>query len=230
MNSLFSYDSKIMQLLMFIGDLMIINVLYLVCCIPIFTIGAAQAGLYTAAKVLLDKEDDTSASSAFFKGFANGFGTVTLSWGMMTVALALIIYLCLTAIAMGAPVWLCAIPMVIAALFQTLVPAFHSRFGCTAFQLIRNVFFLLFAHPIRSIATAVLIWVPLAVFLLDTYKFMLVGPIWLALYFSTAATFGYSFLKKPFTTLVNHFNKTHNPEVESPEDLLDESADDAEEI
>ena len=60
MGGLFSYDSKPMQILMFVGDLIILNILYLICCIPIFTIGAAQAGMYTACKVLLDKEDDSS--------------------------------------------------------------------------------------------------------------------------------------------------------------------------
>ncbi len=231
MNSIFSYESKMMQTMMFLGDLMILNFLYLVCCIPIFTIGAAQAGLFNAVKVLLDKEDDSSPSAAFFKGFANGFGTVTLSWGLMSVALLAVVYLGLTAIAMGAPIWLCVIPMILLAIFQALIPAFHSRFGCTAMQLIRNVFLLLFAHPIRSIATAVLVWLPFAVFMLDLYTFMLIMPIWLTLYFSTAVAFGFSFLKKPFTTLIKHFNDTHNPEApaleESGEEAVEEE--DAEE-
>ena len=44
MGGLFSYDSKLMQILNFIGDLIILNVLYLVCCLPVVTIGAAQIG------------------------------------------------------------------------------------------------------------------------------------------------------------------------------------------
>ena len=212
MNSIFSYDSKVMQLLMFLGDLMILNVLYVLCCIPIFTIGAAQAGLYNAVKVLLDKEDDSSPSAAFFKGFANGFGTVTLAWGLMSVLLVLVAVAGGYAYIYGYPAWLAILPIVLVALFQTLIPAFHSRFGCTALQLVRNAFFLLFAHPIRSIFAVVLIWVPTAVFMLDTYLFMAAMPIWLALYFSTAACFGYSFLKKPFKTLTDHFNETHSSE------------------
>ena len=218
MNSVFSYDSKMMQALMFLGDLMILNFVYLICCIPIFTIGAAQAGLYSGAKVLLDKEDDSSPTAAFFKGFASSFGTVTLAWGLMTVALLVVVYLGRTAIAMGAPIWLCVIPMVLFAILQALIPPFNERFGCTTMQLIRNVFLLLFAHPIRSIATAVVIWVPAAVFMLDLYTFMLIMPIWLTLYFSTACTFGFTFLKKPFTTLINHFNDTHNPEAPALEE------------
>lgn len=213
MNSIFSYDSKLMQILMFLGDLIILNFLYIMCCIPVFTIGAAQAGLYNAVKVLLDKEDDSSAAGAFFKGFTSGFGTVTLAWGLMSLLLVLVAVAGGYAYIYGYPAWLAILPIVLVALFQTLIPAFHSRFGCTAMQLIRNVFFLLFAHPIRSIGAVVLLWIPLAVFMLDTFLFIQITPIWLTLYFSTAAAFGYSFLKKPFTTLTDHFNETHGPEV-----------------
>lgn len=224
MNSLFSYDSKLMQILMFLGDLMILNFLYLLCCIPVFTIGAAQAGMYTACKVLLDKEDDTPASSAFFRGFRNGFGTITLSWGLSMVLTAVIVFVCLSAIALGAPIWLCAIPMLLAVIFQTLIPAFHSRFGCSALQLFRNAFFLFFAHPIRSIGTAVFLWLPAVVFMLNLYTFMQLIPIWITLYYSTAFAFGCSFLKKPFHTLVDHFHETHPAEDPDTEEAALEGA------
>lgn len=218
MSSIFSYESKMMQTLMFLGDLMILNFLYLVCCIPIFTIGAAQAGLHTAVKVLLDKEDDTSPSAAFFRGFISGFGTITLAWALASVLLAVLVYLGLTAIAMGSPIWLAVLPMILAAIFHALIPAFHSRFGCTALQLFRNAFFLLFAHPLRSIATAAVIWLPVVVFMLDLYLFMTITPIWATLYFSTAFCFGATFLKKPFKTLLDHFNETHgNAEASAAE-------------
>ena len=43
----FSYESKPMQILMLLGDLIILNLLFILCSLPVFTIGAAQAGLYT---------------------------------------------------------------------------------------------------------------------------------------------------------------------------------------
>ena len=102
---------------------------------PIFTIGAAQAGLYSAVKVLQDKEDDSSPAKAFFKGFKSGFGTVTLAWGIMTVILLLIGYLGIAAIMQGSMKWLVAISVSICGIFQCLIPLFHSRFNCTASQL-----------------------------------------------------------------------------------------------
>lgn len=210
MNSIFSYDSKFMQILMFLGDLIILNLLYILCCIPIFTIGAAQAGLHTGIKVLLDKEDDTSIAAAFFRGFTTGFGTVTLSWGLMTLVLILTIYLGVSAILLGAPVWLVAVGIVFCAIFQALIPLFHARFSCTVMQLIRNSWFMLFAHPLRSVAVCILVWLPVGTFLLmDMYSFMALTPLWGTLYFSTSFAFAHTCMKKPIKVLIDHFNETH---------------------
>ena len=236
MGGLFSYDSKPMQILMFLGDIILLNWLYLLCCIPIFTIGAAQAGMFTACKVLLDKEDDSSVYAAFFRGFTGGFGTVTLAWGVMTLVLLLVGYGAITAVMLGAPVWMVSIAVALCAIFQILVPAFHSRFGCTWWQLIRNSWFLLFAHPLRSIASAALISFPLVYLVICLYNgnvfdFMSMTPIWGMLYFGTAFCFATSFLKKPFNTLIKHFNTTHGldqdgnplpPAEENEEALLEE--------
>ena len=210
MGNLFSYESKPMQILMFLGDLMILNFWYLICCIPLFTIGAAQAGLYTALRVLQDPEDDSSPTKAFFRGFSGGFKTITIAWGLLTVVFLAVCATALLAAANGLPLWLCAISVFVCALFQTLVPAFHSRFGCTSTQLIRNVWFLAFAHPLRSLGVTALIWLPVVVFSVDLYRFMALTPLWGTIYYSSALLFSNMFLKKPFNTLVDHFNKTHS--------------------
>lgn len=226
MDSIFSYDSKPMQVLMFIGDLIILNFIYLLTCLPVFTIGAAQVGMYSAAKVMLDKEDDSSLTAAYFKGFKNGFGTVTIAWGLMSLLLVFVAFTGFTAIQYGAPAWLIAIAVVVSALFQSLIPLFHSRFNCTVKQLIRNAWFLMFAHPLRSLGVFVVIWFPVAMFLVDTYTFMTITPIWGTLYFSTAMLFGFSFMKKPFKTLIDNFNETHNPDgsEKTPEQIAEEAA------
>lgn len=231
--NVFSYESKPMQILMYLGDLIILNLVYLICCFPIFTIGAAQAGLFNAVKVLQDPEDDSSPTAAFFKGFANGFGKVTLAWCLMTVLLVIIAVACMFGYSLGLPTVLCIIPVVIVAMFQTLVPIFHSRFDCTAMQLIRNSWFLMFAHPIRSIGAVLLIWIPVVVFLLNAYTFMMLTPLWGTVYYSAAALFGHLFLKKPFKTLIDEFNsrqeKANNTAEEAalPDGTEDPTAEEA---
>lgn len=209
MGNLFSYENPVMQILMKLGDLIILNFLYLLSCLPVFTIGAAQAGLYTAMKVMQDKEDDSSLVEAYFRGFKNGFVTITLAWGLMTVALILVAVACAYAAGFGLPTWICIVPIAILAWYIAQLPAFHSRFGCTVWQLIRNVWFLIIAHPLRTLATAVLTWLPLGLFLSKySFAFFSMVPIWCTLYFSTAWAFNYSFLKKPFNVLIEHFNTT----------------------
>ena len=234
MGGFFSYESKPMQILMFLGDVIILNVIYLVCCIPIFTIGAAQSGMFTACKVLLDKEDDSSPYAAFWRGFTKGFGTVTLAWGIMTLVLAVVAYGAVTAALLGAPVWLVLIAVAMCAIFQTLVPAFHSRFGCTWWQLIHNSWFLLFAYPLRSIATVAAVWIPLGYLSVclyngNLYDFMALTPIWGTLYFGTAFCFGSGFLKKPFAVLTQHFNETHGLDKDGNPLPTEKSEDDEEE-
>ena len=218
MGGFFSYESKPMQIMMFLGDIILLNVIYILCCLPVFTIGAAQAGMFTACKVLLDKEDDSSPYAAFWRGFTSGFGTVTLAWGVATVVMGVTIWFSVSAMLLEGAKWLSWIAMGLVAVFQCLVPAFHSRFGCKWWQLLTNSWFLLFAHPLRSIGTTLLIWIPgIAFALLDLHTFMSLMPIWGALYYATAFCFASTFLKKPFKTLTDHYNEVHGIKPEGEE-------------
>lgn len=213
MKGLFSYDSPIMQILSYIGDLLILNFLFLLCCIPIFTIGAAQAGLYTATRVLQDKEDDSSVSAAFFRGFRNGFGTITPVWDILFVLFLAICYISYLAACYGLSLWICVVPIFICMLFLALAPAFHARIECTAKQLLPNCWYLAVSHPLCSLGVAILIWLPLVMFLTNTYLFMLLVPLWGTVYYASAALFGVWLLKKPFRILEDQWNENHPPEV-----------------
>lgn len=214
MGNLFSYENPIMQILMKIGDLIILNFLFLLCSLPVFTMGASYAGLYTAMKVMFDKEDDSSLVEAFFRGFKNGFKTITIAYNVLLVVTVAVAAAAMVAYAYGLKLWICILPVAICLWYISQVPAFHSRFGCTATQLVRNVWFLIIAHPLRTLGVAIMTWIPVVLFLGDLYIFMSMVPIWCTLYFSTAASFSYGFLKKPFNTLIEHFNTTHTPEGE----------------
>lgn len=209
--NILSYDSKPMQILAFVGDLIILNILYLVCCLPILTIGAAQAGLHTAIKVLIDPEDHSSPSGAFFRGFISGFGTITLTWGLVALLFVLEAF---AAIFMGNMLWVVLIAMAICSIFLSLIPMIHARFGCTAMQLIRNAFYLILAHPIRSIGVTIVVFFPLFTladallgFLkwFDIYTFMAYTPIWGSVYFSGVYCFANGFMRKPIKTMIGEF-------------------------
>ena len=216
--NIFSYESKFNQILMFVADLCILNLLFVLCSLPIFTIGASQAALYSGIRVLLDPEDDNSPAKTFLKAFRTGFGSVTLAWGAYALAQLFMVVLLYLVVTMGLfnagatlPIILCVVALAILILLQSQIPLFHSRFTCSAGQLLNNSIRLVLAHPFRSIIVAVLLWVPVALFfVLHTLHFAMISLTFLLLYYSVVFMFSFMLMKKPFKVLIDHYNSTHD--------------------
>ena len=167
----------------------------------------------------LDKEDDSSCLAAFFRGFKNGFGKVTFVWCFLSLMVSGMVYAFLTLYftASGAftlPVILSLIALFICVIFQTLAPVFHSRFDCKPIHLISNVWFLLVAHPLRSIGSVLLIWLPVIILCYDMYTFVMLGPAYITLMYGIAFMFTVSFMRKPFQTLTDEFNRQNGIQPE----------------
>ena len=218
--NIFNYESKFNQLAMTVADLIILNILYIVCCIPIFTLGAAQAGLFTGIRVLLDPEDDSPVYKAFFKGFANEFRTITVAHLILLAVLAVLLLLTgytLTLMLAGGSnlsFIICVVAASLVFIIHSLCGPFHATFGCTVGQLIRNSFFMLVAYPLRSLATGVLVLLPLAI--LMVWPQVLLGGLigFGTLYYSVADLCIFSMMKKPFQRLKDSFYKAQNAEAE----------------
>lgn len=76
---IFSIDSPLMIFLGKAADILILNILYIVCSLPIITIGATTTAAYTVTKTL-KKGEEISIIKDFFIAFKNNFKTSTLSW------------------------------------------------------------------------------------------------------------------------------------------------------
>lgn len=82
MGKLFNLDSPIMNFLSKMADLIWLNVLAFICCIPIFTIGASMTSLhYVVLKLVRDEE--SYITQAFFKSFKQNFKQATIIWLIM---------------------------------------------------------------------------------------------------------------------------------------------------
>ncbi len=218
--NIFNYESKFNQLVMAVADMIIINLLYVVCCIPIFTIGAAQAGLFTGIRVLMDPEDDSSVAKAFFKGFSSGFGKITIVNTILLALLAgLILILGNTLILMYAggsklSVIICAVIIAFVYILHTVSAPFHATFDCSVMQLLRNSFFVFMAYPLRSIVCAALLLLP-AVILMIWPDIILGGIFAIAtLYYSLVYSVILGLMKKPFKRLKDNFYAAQNPSEE----------------
>lgn len=79
MRNLFSLDGPVMTFLNKAADLVVLNLLYLVCCIPVFTIGAATTALYYVS-LRMAKEEEGYVTKDFFRSFKTNFRQATIIW------------------------------------------------------------------------------------------------------------------------------------------------------
>ncbi len=82
---IFKYDSPLMSFLNTVFDLMFLNILCFVCCIPIITIGPALAAKYDVAMRIVRKEEPTIFRH-FFRAFKNNFKQSIIIWSVLLVA------------------------------------------------------------------------------------------------------------------------------------------------
>lgn len=122
---LFDIDSPLMQGLSKMADLMWLNVLTLLCCLPVVTIGASLTALnYMALKIVRDEE--CYVTRGFFKSFKQNFRQATVIW---LIFLAVIIVLAVDFRIM----WTAETPP--SAIMQALVGA-AAIFGLFAFMFV----------------------------------------------------------------------------------------------
>ena len=75
----FSYESKFSQILLKLCYACYLNLLWFVCSLPVFTIGASTTALYYASlKVVRDEESHVAA--LFFRSFKENFRQATVLW------------------------------------------------------------------------------------------------------------------------------------------------------
>ena len=68
MNRLFDLENPVMVFLGRLADLVWLNILYIICCIPVFTIGAATSALYYVTMKMV-KEHRQPPSFRVIKSF-----------------------------------------------------------------------------------------------------------------------------------------------------------------
>jgi len=90
MNEFFSYDGPFFSVLNRLSDLVILNLLWFVCCLPVVTIGASTTALYYVTMKIVNDEDAYVAKN-FFKSFKENFLQSTIIWIIMA-ALGVFIY------------------------------------------------------------------------------------------------------------------------------------------
>lgn len=181
MNKFFHADNPFNRFMYKLGCFILVNIYFLLCCIPIVTVGASL----TAADFVcykMKEEPDVKITSVFFRAFASNFLNSTLVWIVFAGIMSALVYGFIWGFTVGgsmAACVLCAIGAIIVGACGTYVFMLIARYKNTIMTQILNGFKVGFGN----LAWTVLIWfvwaVPILVFLSVPGLLLYMGWIWL---------------------------------------------------
>lgn len=189
MKTLFNWDNPFIQFLGRIGDMIIANFLFLVCCFPVFTIGASITAL---SKVMQDivREVDSSTVKTFFRAFKENFKQATIAW--LVVLLFLVAMVCnfllisfyFSGTAMSVLNWiLFAVICMMCAIASYLFPLI-ARYQNTLKEHVMNAGILAIIKLPRTLAMVLLNMLPFLIMYFSMNTFVKTLAFWLSLGFS----------------------------------------------
>ena len=161
MNRFFNMESPIFVFLSRMADLMILNVVFLITCIPIVTIGAAWSSLYYVTLKMVRNEESYIVRS-YFKSFKQNFKQSTLMW-IIVLILGFLLYMDLRIMTVmessaGSNVIRIGIYMLgLVGIFvlQYLFPLVAKFFNSTK-NMFRNAFLMAIRHLPQTVVMAVI--------------------------------------------------------------------------
>lgn len=189
--NIWSEDSLFGQIFGFLGDMILLNILWIVMSLPIVTIGVSTTATYYVA-LKLHKEGHVSVLKSFFKSFRESFFQATIVW-LFLAAIAVVLYIegkwllitgnssslllsyALLAIGLGAAIlFLYSFPV---------IAAFRNTLG----NLMGHAFYFAFHNIIYLIVTAALTFLPMYFTMVDTQLFPVYLLVWLMVGFALTA-------------------------------------------
>jgi uncharacterized membrane protein YesL len=163
MRWIFDINNPIMRYVIKIFDCMCLSVLWLVACLPIFTIGAATTAMFAVIHRYIRLEED-GLWKIFWKTFREEFKRASLCWLAALLILALLIVdalvfrtMVLKGQLLGNLYWLILLLIGIEATWLTYVFAYTERFTGGVKDTMRFSLLMMILHPVKSLTVLALV-------------------------------------------------------------------------
>ena len=205
---LFNPDSRIMIFLSRVADLVILNILWLVCCIPVVTIGASTTAMYHVIRHW-QKDSVSSIMRDFFQSFKEDFKQATPVYLILLIPTVAVV---MNAMLIFNPENSAAVPSYllviwfISALILLFISSFvypvMAFFADSIFKTLRNAMVLALANLPRTILISVLNLLPVILLFVNLSFFLQNSIFWLLIGGALVAYLNMSILKPVFKKLV----------------------------
>ena len=205
---LFNPDSRIMIFLSRVADLVILNILWLVCCIPVVTIGASKTAMYHVIRHR-QKDSVSSIMRDFFQSFKEDFKQATPVYLILLIPTVAVV---MNAMLIFNPDNSAAVPSYllviwfISALILLFISSFvypvMAFFADSIFKTLRNAMVLALANLPRTILISILNLLPVILLFVNLSFFLQSSIFWLLIGGALVAYLNMSILKPVFKKLV----------------------------
>lgn len=185
------YDSRLYQILTTLSELMLLNLLTVLCSVPVVTAGASISALYSSLYKL--KESAGTPAGNFFSAFKKHFKRATLHWLLLLFFLvfaAIDLYIMNTVgeetisrTAVILPLVLTLLAVAVSNYLFALIPVFRAGFG----QTIRIAVVFSIKYFPRTVIILILNAIPYFLLYYCTGAFLHLLPVWLLIAFSLIA-------------------------------------------
>ena len=187
---MFSPDSKFMEIFGRITDLVLLNILFVITSLPIFTIGASLSALYTMTFRLM-REEYSGIIRSYFRAFRENFRQGTILWLLLVLAAGPALYYLYVLFSLDSLLrhlgFLFGILALLCAMAASYVFPWISQFENTTAQALKNALILSLSRLPRTAAILVINALPLITWFFSPELFIQVSFLWVALYFAAAA-------------------------------------------
>lgn len=181
--NLLNEDNIIHIFLNKLGDIIVANLLFLVCCIPIITIGPALTALYHCMLRTV-KGNNNGTTKTFFRAFKENFHQSLIVWlGLLAVGFILFLnirFLQNTASVVSKPLFyvslgIAGLVIILALYIFPVIAAFAN----TTVNLLKNAYVFAFLHFPSTLAIAVITILPMFM----TYRDIKLLPLYACCWF-----------------------------------------------
>lgn len=200
--------SKVLNFVNKIGTAILMNMMFLIGCLPIVTIGASWSGLYSAIRFMIRGE-------GWFAGYKEGFKTGLLrnclatTFGLLVGSYALnnllpAIKMLVDGVETGtAAVIAVAFGLLLLAviLFLTVMVPVNLYIRTDYDRWLKNTFYLIGRAPLHCLVAAAVAWFPVYQMVFQTWDFIFLVIGYVAAYFVLAGLIFTILLKKPLIRL-----------------------------
>ena len=206
MHNLFHYENPFIQFLVRVGDLMILNLLFILCSLPVVTLGASLTALHRVTQNMLFEQEEPLLK-AFFRAFRQNFRQSTLAWLVeLVVIVSLVCDVLLVmayfdgGLAKAMYILVAVLAILVAGVFSYLMPLI-ARYENGMRQQVNNAVVLAIIKLPKTVLLTLLNLLPVILLLISVPVFVQTLIFWVIIGFAFVSFLTSSILKPVFQQL-----------------------------